>query len=76
MRGAEGPHKSTSSKPTAYFPAEVDARVCANWVASVDFPTPPLPDSTKITWATLANVAVVTEDVAGRDATAPDAQVR
>ena len=49
MRGIDGPHMSTSRRPTSY-PRE--DRACATWVDTVLLPTPPLPLSTSTTWDT------------------------
>src|SRR3972149_6851870 len=45
MRGMSGPYTSTSTSPTR---APVSRRARARLTATVDFPTPPLPEETAI----------------------------
>ena len=47
--GTEGPYTSASARPTLY-PSR--ARATARLTATVDFPTPPLPEATPIRWRT------------------------
>jgi len=50
MRGTLGPQMSMSSMPTST--AVSYANVSASYVATVDFPTPPFPERTSITFLT------------------------
>lgn len=53
MRGTDGPQRSMSNKPTSTVVSYASAR--ASYVDTVDFPTPPLPESTSTTFLTPAN---------------------
>ena len=67
--GTLGPQMSTSSRPTSYF---WESRT-ASWVATVLFPTPPLPERTKILCLTADSFSAMTL-MAGLGLSYPDAQ--
>ena len=72
--GAEGPQRSTSSRPTSL---PLAASACASWAATVDLPTPPLPERTRTLWRTperRAAMAATSGSISGAAFPAPAAQ--
>ena len=78
MRGTLGPHMSMSSSPTSISCSSLRPRcanVYANCVDTVDFPTPPFPESTKIMFFTFANLCFTSSRVGSSLRASPDAQI-
>eukprot|EP00438_Fugacium_kawagutii_P034725 Skav230809 [mRNA] locus=scaffold851:120480:121876:+ [translate_table: standard] len=71
MRGTLGPQISTSSSPTSMLRAEKPKDSCAETVL---FPTPPLPDKTKIFRFTLASLSCTSASAGSFFLASPEAQ--